>query len=622
MAELFGFNPSDWLDEGFNVELRFAAPPDEALLTRLGKAAGGFRGGSLGFAFTGPFAVVSLLPHPGRERAALDELAALLSAQAGDALLEGVVLNAVEQPEEELPKSPGPALPGSTRPVDPSLAQPQPSPVLEAAKQAVNEAAVRAQLDKFLEAAKEQPFPLTPIEPTVDRVELPAPLRSLDCKPAKWLYGVFWLHGVKRIPDVEWPKGMVFNAMIAVRGHRALLDAHTEPRRLFYNHGATELLVLEDGAVRPVYRMPDYDQGFSWVHWIDDGHVVIGTTKRTVIVALESGAEVAASSGGGEVSAAVGGRVMTSVSNGVCRLLYWDQDKLTVLARYSHPDLSLGPTIGDLPTLRIGDRFWTTTGLKEAVEKLQAKTKKGKAKKAPARRSKKPTLEPMPIDQLTPDQEVVPFGEADIEAFAAAGFDVRPQSKFREQEAFVQDGVRVGICSQGVAVQRPGEAPRVVRWTSSSGSGWQLTKLRLKEERLFATHTNDIVEAHLDDEALVFADSLMGTGFGYMQDIQPQSADRLLVHASKGVLVLERHDGKLTRGEFLKVSKPYFLVVAPSLGQALILSEAKQRVIVASLSPLKKLAAFTEDIYDVRISPDGWHLADPRRNLAWRVTTG
>ena len=77
MAELFGFNPSDWLDEGFNVELRFAAPPDEALLTRLGKAAGSFRGGSLGFAFTGPFAVVSLLPHPGRERAALDELAAI-----------------------------------------------------------------------------------------------------------------------------------------------------------------------------------------------------------------------------------------------------------------------------------------------------------------------------------------------------------------------------------------------------------------------------------------------------------------------------------------------------------------------------------------------------------------
>ncbi len=608
MATLHGFDPDDWLGDGFTVECRLRAAPSDDALRRLGRGAARFRAGELGLRFTGPFVIVELLPHPGRERDALSALAELVLEATRDELVEAVVLNAIENRAAPRPTSPGPALPGSTRPVDPALPAPARSPVFDAALREVTGAARRKALDAFLAAAREQPVRLRELPaPSVVPVPVPAALRALELRPDEQRDDLFRPDSTApRVDGVSWPDGFVLDGDVAVRGERALLAARTEPRRLLRDHGPTEVLLLDGGAVRPAYRLPDRDQGLESLSWLDDAHAVIASRKRTVVVSLADGAERAAASGGGEVRAAAG--VIAVASRGKARLLAWRDDELAVLARWEHPELALGPVVDGRPTFRIGDRHWIP-------EAIPAQPAPKRAKATRARGKKKPALAPMPFAELAPAPARTWLTQAQWDAFAAAGLGIRPHmAHFEEPNGFRSGDVALGVCTRGVAVLREPGPPRLIRWEGDQ----LLSRLRFVDGHVFAADGNVLVEAALDDEALREA-FRPAKAAGFMRVLEPLSRDELVALTSAGLLVVERAGGRLRQRGFLKVSKPTQLVVSASRREAMIGSEAKQRLVLASLDTVKAIATFTEDAEEIRAVPGGWQVADPRRQRAWRL---
>jgi hypothetical protein len=342
MATFYGFEPADWLDDYFSVECRFRAPPNDDLLRRLGSAAGNFRPGEIGFRFSGPFAVVDVFPHPHRERGALAALADLLIDEAASELEEAVVLNSIQEPEGERPTAPGPALPGSTRALDPGLPEPVASPVFEAAMAAVLAEQKRELLREFLDSAAKQPVRLREIAPGEPPAApaIPEILRSEQWHRSSAGTGMYRAQGTPgRIAGVSWPDGLALTGMIAVRDDRALLAARTQPRRLLQDRGPTELLLLEGKAVRHVFRLPDYDRGIVSFAWLDDDHAVVGSHKRTVVVALRGGEERATTTGGGMVTGIAGGRAIASRSGKGLRLFAWAGDRPPMASTTRSPKL-------------------------------------------------------------------------------------------------------------------------------------------------------------------------------------------------------------------------------------------------------------------------------------------
>ncbi len=121
---------------------------------------------------------------------------------------------------------------------------------------------------------------------------------------------------------------------------------------------------------------PESDDGISLLTWLDDGHVVVTTSKRTVVVKLDDGSERASIRGGTATVVGCGGRLLANNTRDGVRLLRLRGDKLKTLASY--PGLYLADgwgaqlpyqrLIDDLPVLGIGQLAWIPMDVEAALE--------------------------------------------------------------------------------------------------------------------------------------------------------------------------------------------------------------------------------------------------------------
>ena len=618
---LFGFEPTDWRDDTFLVEVLLRHALDDGGLRDLGRRVATFDVGALGLRFAGPWVAIALNPRTGREREALVALRTLLLQGLGDVLVEAVVWNA-EHDDGPPPREPGPDLPYSQRPVDPDLPQLETSAVLESAVRDMRQSIEDAALDGFVEQAASEPVALRELAVTLPvAVPLPAPLRVLGWHRQVPGIGTWRVEGdVGRVLGIDWPADFRLGERAVHRGARVVFEATTRPRRHVRDEGPTELLLFDGASTRPCYRLPDRDRGIVGLAWVDDGHVAVGSRIRTVIVRVADGVEVASVSGGGPVTVGLGGRVVAGRIREGVRLLALHGEALVPLARYLHPEVSLGPVVDDLPTLRIGDRHWVPAALDAAWEGCRPKSK---ATPKGRKRAKKPLLVAMPYEELASAAGAPPLPADDRRAFSEAGFALWYSGTSRPRTSLRVGELQLGICSDGVAVRRGSGPLHLIRYVDPHGRGAKLQgRLHVVDDHVFAAAGNGVVRAHIDDPAFesVFDVLSVGTA-GHLVDLTPAAPDRLVVLGSKGLCVATGSGPSMVPLGVVKISKAARLLVSRERDEAWVGADGKQRLVLVRLDGPKKVAGFTEDASEIRLGPDGWQAADPRRALAWRVAT-
>lgn len=380
---LIGFDPEDW-DEVLHFELRFVTQPSDDLLQWLGQ-----RWESWWvpwerepWLFHGDFAAFDFSPRPGREQGALAATLALIEEVHARAPI-------VEASCGSLPKS---ALDDAVE--HPAFAQgvrrAQGGKALALVKETVAEAA-----DQHIKlaAVPEPRLPQPEDYPPEARAWLPttiaATLKGATTAPYVWLEEH---HAGSLPPPLEalaLPDGLTYRrpAMIVPRGRRALValnEVAPAKRPKWGDPLPPALCLVSGGQVTLVWTCAAQEEGIYALAWIDDQIVVVTTAKRTVVLSLAEGKEVAQARGTNAfISVSQNGRLIA----GSGRVFAWLGGKLIPAARYKTPELSLYHWDERRVLLRLYnsdgvEAFFELTHIDEALAALEPKKKVARHKKS------------------------------------------------------------------------------------------------------------------------------------------------------------------------------------------------------------------------------------------------
>ncbi len=368
-AQFNGFQPEDWVDELFVVELRFEGPLDDSELNRLGAAWPQWKGAReiYDWELSGAFAYVPFLPLRNGEQRALDSLRSWVG-ETCPTLVEASFLGG---PLDRL-DAPGPAYPGAPRPVDESLAAPTKHPAFQAGADETRTAMAHAELEGLLAEASKKKVGLKTVAPTPNTGAGPAWLMS--CGSEAQVTGVYgnqtigWVSQLK-LSDFSLPEGLTpcFSTWWAAQDdEQVLLGVQEQPLRYTPDNSATTLLRVQRGTCEKVWSAPNEDQGFHQVAWLDDSTVLVRTNKRLEGVDLTAGEELASVKGKlTNIAVGHGSTVVAAErANGVA-LFTWSRPRLKRLVAYKHKNLRLAGAVGDELRLQVGSLMLALTGIEQ-----------------------------------------------------------------------------------------------------------------------------------------------------------------------------------------------------------------------------------------------------------------
>jgi hypothetical protein len=375
-----GFEPEDFIDEVFEIELRFEQVPDAQEIKRLGAAWAIWDGAAevYSWAFCGPFAYAAYAPRRSQEQQSLVALQDWL-AQHGGQIVEAVFLSAPIDAQ----LTPGPARPGSSRPVDPALDEPSPHPAVgEGAEQARDQAS-REALQDLLTAAAQQRIGLRAAPPSPAPPPLPDWLACLGSESRMMLVcgqqQLGWISELNLTP-LGAAEGLqsCFSTWFALRSNAALLGVQEQPLRYTPDNSATVLLKLSEGHAQQVWRADNEDQGFHCAAWLDDGTALVRTNKRLVAVDLVAGevlSEVKVKSENRWLAVGEAGRLVAVERSAGINLYAWQRPKLKRLAVYKHKQLRLASTVADHVRLHVGPHHLDLSGVNEVLSPKKKATR-------------------------------------------------------------------------------------------------------------------------------------------------------------------------------------------------------------------------------------------------------